>query len=111
MTLRIQRSKERGWVVFTLTGRIQADLIPELQGLLRSEISDHHVVLDLKEVRLVDLDAVRFLAKIETEGARLVHCSAFIREWISQERKSGAQQVQESKTQERTQQSNNLSAN
>ena len=86
MTLRIQKSEERGWVVLRLTGRIQADLIPELQALLRSELADHQVALDLKEVRLVDLDAVRFLVKSQVEGATLRHGSAFIREWISQER-------------------------
>ena len=86
MTLRIQKADERGWVVFTLTGRIQADLISELQDLLRSEVSDHRVVLDLKDVRLVDRDVVRFLAQTERDGARLRNCSSFIREWISQER-------------------------
>jgi len=86
MTLRIQRSDERGWAVFTLAGRIQAELIPELRELLRSEVPDRRVVLDLKEVRLVDRDVVRFLAQSEREGARLRNCSSFIREWISQER-------------------------
>jgi hypothetical protein len=43
-------------------------------------------VLDLQEVKLVDQDAVRFLAKSEAEGASLRNCSAFIREWILQER-------------------------
>ena len=85
MTLRIQRSDEREWVVFTLTGRLQAAQIPELQTLLRSE-PDHNLVLDLKDVKLVDRDAVRFLAQSEAEGASLRNCSAFIREWITQER-------------------------
>jgi hypothetical protein len=35
----------------------------------------------------VDLDVVRFLAQSEAEGTRLRNCSAFIREWISQERR------------------------
>jgi len=45
-------------------------------------------VLDLKEVKLVDQDAVRFLAQSEAEGTRLRNCSAFIREWILQERRA-----------------------
>ena len=94
MTLRIQKSDERGRVVITLTGRIQADLIPELRGLLNSEAAPYlYVVLDLKEVRLADLDAVRFLAKTEVEGAKLRNCSAFIRQWISLER-NGMQDAQ-----------------
>lgn len=86
MTLRIQKSEEHGWVVITLTGRIQGEVIPELRELLRSSRSDHRVVLDLKEVRLVDRDAVHFLALTEAGGAKLRNCSAFVREWISQER-------------------------
>jgi anti-anti-sigma regulatory factor len=86
MTLRIEISDERERVVFTLTGRIQADQVAELQTLLRRQVPDHNLVLDLREVKLVDRDAVRFLAEIENQGARLRNCSAFIREWISQER-------------------------
>jgi anti-anti-sigma regulatory factor len=85
MTLRIQRSDERHLVVFTLAGRIRSDQLPELKALL-SELRDHNLVLDLREVKLVDRDAVRFLAQSEAEGAKLRNCSAFIRMWISQER-------------------------
>jgi anti-anti-sigma regulatory factor len=85
MTLRIRRSDEHNRVVLTLIGRIQADQVPELETLLTSG-TDHNVVLDLKEIKLVDRDAVRFLAQSEAEGTKLRNCSAFIREWISQER-------------------------
>jgi anti-anti-sigma regulatory factor len=86
MTLRIDISDERERVIFTLTGRMQAEHVLELQTLVHSEHPEHDLVLDLTEVKLVDRDAVRFLAQIETRGARLRNCSAFIREWISQER-------------------------
>jgi ABC-type transporter Mla MlaB component len=86
MTLRIDISDERERVVLTLTGRIQADQIAELQRLLERQVPDHKHVVDLREVNLVDRDAVRFLAEIEKQGARLRNCSAFIREWISRER-------------------------
>ena len=86
MTLRIDISDERERVIFTLTGRMQAEHVSQLQRLLPSEHPDHGLVLDLTEVKLVDRDAVRFLAQIETQGARLRNCSAFIREWISRER-------------------------
>lgn len=100
MTLRIQRSAKRESVVFTLTGRIQAGQVTELETLLQSESSDRDIVLDLRDVKLVDRDAVRFLAQSEAGGAELRNCSAFIREWISQERKwdasgaNGSRQVQ-----------------
>jgi anti-anti-sigma regulatory factor len=86
MTLRIQRSVERTSIVFTLIGRIQAEQVPELQGLLGSEPSDRDIVLDLMYVKLVDRDAVQFLANRERAGAELRNCAAYIREWISQER-------------------------
>ena len=86
MTLRIEISGERERVVFTLTGRIQMNQISELQALLRDQMPDHNLVLDLRDVKLVDLDAVRFLEQIEAQGAKLRNCSAFIRQWILQER-------------------------
>jgi hypothetical protein len=86
MTLRIDISDERGRVVFRLTGRIQAEQISELGALVKSDMPDHGLVLDLKEVKLVDRDAVRFLAEVEADGAKLRNCSSFVREWISRER-------------------------
>src|SRR5579859_1011292 len=86
MTLRIQRSIESDLMVFKLTGRIQAADVPELLSLLRSESFGHPIVMDLTDVKLVDRDAVLFLALSETTGAKLRNCSAYIREWISQER-------------------------
>ena len=91
MTLRIQESDEGELVVFTLTGRIQVDQVTELQTLLDSGARDHNIVLDLKEVRLVDQGVVRFLAQRESEGTRLRNCPAYIREWILQERNGKSQ--------------------
>jgi hypothetical protein len=90
MTLRIQISDEREKLVFTLTGRMQAEQISELQALVRSELPTHHLVLDMKDVKLVDREAVCFLAQVETQGAVLRNCSAFIREWISCEKDATA---------------------
>ena len=86
MTLRIQRSVETDLLVYKLTGRIQAEDIPELLALLRSESSGHGILMDLTDVKLVDRDAVRFLAQSEEEGSELRNCSAYIREWITQEK-------------------------
>ena len=99
MTLRIQRSIEREIVVFALTGRIQAEQVPELLALLRSESSARGIVLDLEQVKLVDRDAVLFLALSEALGAELRNCSAYIRKWIDQERnarRSGSENPKES---------------
>lgn len=84
MTLRIQKSIEHKRVIVALTGRIQAVQVPELLALLRSE--SPRIVLDLEQVKLVDRDAVLFLALSEAQGAELRNCSAYIRKWIDQER-------------------------
>jgi anti-anti-sigma regulatory factor len=85
MTLRIQRSAKRDVVTFTLSGRIRAEEVVELQRLFEVEGQDHRIVLDLREVRLVDQDAVRFLARCEANGTQLENCPAYIREWIVRE--------------------------
>ena len=70
-------------MVFTLSGRIRSEEAVELRRLVRVE--NQRVVLDLKEVRLVDRAAVRFLAQCRAEGIELRGSSPYIREWISKE--------------------------
>ena len=82
---RIQRSAEGKFVVFTLSGRIKAERLAELQKLLEFETSDHNLVLDLKEVKLVDRDVVSYLARCESKGVNIANCPAYIREWIEGE--------------------------
>jgi len=82
--LRIQRV-ENEVVVFTLSGRIQAEDLDELQKVLSCEPADGRVTLDLKDVKLVDREAVSFLADCEAKGIKLVNCPAYIREWIERE--------------------------
>jgi anti-anti-sigma regulatory factor len=52
MTLRIQTLSKRDVVAFTLSGRINVEEVAELQRLFEGQ--DHRIVLDLKEVKLVD---------------------------------------------------------
>jgi len=48
-------------VVFTLIGRLKAETMADLIGLLATEPPGPAVVLDLTDLVLVDRDAVRFL--------------------------------------------------
>ena len=43
-------------------------------------------LLDLKDVTLVDPDAVKFLARWEADGIKFENCPAYVREWIERER-------------------------
>ncbi len=85
MILKIQKSARGEVVVFTLSGRIKAEEVAELQRLFEVEGQDHRIVLDLKEVKLLDRDAVKFLARCEAKGTKLDNCPAYIREWIVRE--------------------------
>jgi len=83
--LRILRKADKGFVIFTLSGRIANENLEELQKLFREELVERRLVLDLKEVKLVDRDSIKFLARYENNGVRLDNCPAFIREWIMKE--------------------------
>ncbi len=82
--LKIQR-KANGRVLFTLSGRIEAEDIDELRRLLELEAAGSRVALDLKDVTLVDRDAVKFLAACEADSIKLENCPAYVREWIGRE--------------------------
>ena len=45
------------------------------------------MTLDLRELTLVDYDAVSFLVRCEADNIQLKNCAAYIREWITRERK------------------------
>jgi hypothetical protein len=83
--LRIHRSTN-GKVVFTLSGRIDAEHLEELERVFGLETVDRLLVLDLKDVTLVDRDAVKYLARCEANGVHLENCPPYIREWIERER-------------------------
>lgn len=77
--LRIQRLSDG---VFSLSGRIEIEDVAELQRLLSLESAGQEIALDLREITLVDRDAVKFLSRCEAEKVRLENCPPYIREWI-----------------------------
>jgi hypothetical protein len=79
--LKIQRSANGG-VLFRLSGRIEAEDVDDLVQLLAKETVGQHMVLDLKDVTIVNQAAVKFLATCEADGIKLENCPAYIREWI-----------------------------
>jgi anti-anti-sigma regulatory factor len=79
--LKIQRSAN-GRVLFTLSGRIEAEGVKELRELLALEAAGQQLVLDLRDVTLVNQDAIKFLASCEADSIKLENCPPYIREWI-----------------------------
>jgi hypothetical protein len=85
--LRIQRSSNGQVVVFTLSGELDVEEIAELEALIGSEGKGCTIVLDLKNLTLVGRDAVSFLGRCEADGIGLRNCAAYVREWITRERR------------------------
>ncbi len=83
--LKITRAAN-GEAVFTVSGRLDAENLAESKTLFSAEASGRHIALDLKELTLVDQDAVRFLMLCEADNIQLKNCPAYIREWITRER-------------------------
>jgi hypothetical protein len=65
---------------------MDADNLAELKNLIDSEAAGRRIVLDLRELTLVDRDAVRFLDQCDSNGILLRDCPAYVREWIARER-------------------------
>jgi hypothetical protein len=84
MTLRIERSVRQGITVFALSGRMNAEGVAELKVLFDADY--RNIILDLRDVRLADRDAVRFLKGCEAEGMQLENCPAYVREWMDREK-------------------------
>jgi len=83
--LKITRAAN-GEVVIKLSGRMDAENIGELETLVREEAKGRRIVLDLKDLTLVDQDAVSFLKRCEADNIALKDCPAYIREWITRGR-------------------------
>jgi hypothetical protein len=84
--LKILRATQNESVIFTLIGRIEDEKLAELKRVIGLEERDHNLVLDLKDVTLVDQSAIRFLARCEAESVMLENCPAYIYDWIAAER-------------------------
>ena len=59
---------------------MKAEEIAELKALFDADYRT--IVLDLRDVRLADRDAVKFLRDCEASGMKLENCPAYVREWI-----------------------------
>jgi hypothetical protein len=82
VTLRIETLPQRRPVV-RLSGRMQSEDLAGLQQYIGAP--GFKPLLDLAEVTLVDVEAVRFLVGCEDAGIDLLHCSPYIRQWMDRE--------------------------
>jgi hypothetical protein len=87
VTFKIEKNRGRHSTTIRLIGRMRAEHLSELEKQIRE--SESKIVLDLEELDLVDVEAVRFLGMCETQGVTLLNCPPYIRDWIGKERNLG----------------------
>ena len=80
MTLRIEWVDGR----MRLFGELRSEHLDQLKTEIERRGST--VVLDLEELDLVDVEAIRFLNTCEADGISVSNCSPYIRAWMSRER-------------------------
>ena len=80
MTLKIERIRSR----IRLSGEFRSKQLAQVKAEI--ELCESPAVLDLEELNLVDVEAVRFLNACETKGISVSRCSPYISEWMLRER-------------------------
>jgi hypothetical protein len=86
MTFRIETATRGTFTVFILSGRIETQAIAELRRLFEPLTDYRDIVLDLKDVGVIDRDVMRFFVRCETDGVQLENCPSYVREWIEGEK-------------------------
>lgn len=84
MTLRIEKESDKHKTIIRLSGRLQSEHLDELK--MQVDDKQSLIAMDLEGVTLVDIEVVRFLNVCEKRGVELLHCSPYIREWMSREK-------------------------
>ena len=84
MTLRIKPVAGKREIRICLSGQLRSEHLDQLKSEV--EHGGPSVTLDLEELDLVDIEGVRFLNACESAGVSILNCSAYVREWMVQER-------------------------
>jgi anti-anti-sigma regulatory factor len=84
VTFKIEKYRDGHRTTIRLIGRMRAEHLSELEKQISE--CESKIVLDLEELNLVDVEAVRFLGMCEKQGVTLLNCSPYIRDWIGKER-------------------------
>jgi hypothetical protein len=71
-------------VVLLVSGRVTGEHVDMLRGVLEKEAGGF--AIDLKNVLLVDREAVKLLVLSEATGTELRNCPPYVREWVTRER-------------------------
>ncbi len=83
MTFKIELGSDGAESTIRLIGSVKSEHLSEIAHQL--ETCGPGAALDLEEVTLVGVTVIHFLGECERKGTELLHCPAYIREWISRE--------------------------
>ncbi|HVQ36495.1 MAG TPA: hypothetical protein VMS31_03130 [Pyrinomonadaceae bacterium] len=86
MTFRIETAARGRVTVFILSGQIDNQAIAELKRLWELQTDYADIVAGLKNITVIDREAMRFFIRCEMDGVTLENCPSYIREWIEREK-------------------------
>jgi len=71
--------------VFIVSGRLETQVIAELSRLFELQ-TERDIVLDLKDVGVIDREVMGFFLRCEADGVKLENCPSYLREWMEREK-------------------------
>jgi hypothetical protein len=83
MTFKIERGSDGEQSTIRLIGSVKPEHLSEIAHQL--EIYGPGAALDLERVTVVGANVIHFLGERERQGTKLLHCPAYVREWISRQ--------------------------
>jgi hypothetical protein len=86
MAFRIEPAARGRLSIFILSGHIETQAMAELKRLFEFHTDCRDIVVDLRDVSMVDREVMRFFMCCESEGVTLENCTPYIREWMTRER-------------------------
>ena len=86
----------RGPARILLSGGFRSEHLDQVKAEI--ELCESPAVLDLEELELIDVEAVRFLNTCEEKGVSVLHSSPYIRKWMLRERIRPEARTEENKT-------------
>ena len=86
MAFRIETAARGRLSIFILSGHIETQAMAELKRLFELDTDCRDIVVDLRDVSMVDREVMRFLMRCESDGVTLENCTPYIREWMKREK-------------------------
>jgi hypothetical protein len=74
------------FTVFILSGRLETHAIAEPKKLFEVQPDSRKMVLDPKDVGVVDREVIRFFEHCQADSVKIENCPSYIREWMEKEK-------------------------